>query len=151
MAGRDKPAIMKLLKNTPEFEPEEVVVAEELLDSYVASPADSGYYVLVAEIDSIVGYVCYGPVPLTKGSWDIYWMAVDREEQNKGIGKKLIQSAEEGIRKQQGRLSFIETSSQPSYEKTRRFHIAQGYQQICRVADFYSPGDDKIIYQKRLS
>jgi len=141
---------MTLLKNTPEFEPDEVVVAEELLDSYLAF-ADSGYHVLVAELDSIVGYVCYGPVPLTRGSWDIYWMAVARQEQNKGIGKRLIQSAEDDIVKKQGRLSFIETSSKPNYEKTRRFHISQGYQQICRVADFYSIGDDKIIYQKRLS
>jgi len=151
MAGRDKPAIMKLLKNTPEFEPDEVVIAEELLDSYLSSHSDSGYHVLVAELSSkVVGYVCYGPVPLTKGSWDIYWMSITRQQQGKGIGKSLLQTAEQNIRKLDGRLSFIETSSKPSYEKTRRFHVSQGYQQICQVADFYSIGDDKIIYQKRL-
>ena len=151
MAGRDKPAIMELLRNTPEFEPDEVVVAEELLDSYLASPTNSGYYVLVAEFDSrTIGYICYGPIPLTRGSWDIYWMAVDRQEQNKGVGKALLRSAEEKIRQEHGRLSFIETSSKPSYEKTRRFHMSQGYQQICRVSDFYSIGDDKIIFQKTI-
>jgi len=142
---------MELLRNTPEFEPHEVAVAEELLDSYLAFSTNSGYYVLIAEIDSrSIGYICYGPVPVTKGSWDIYWMAVARQEQNKGIGKALLLSAEENIRQEQGRLSFIETSAKPGYEKTRRFYISRGYRQVCRIADFYSIGDDKIIFQKSI-
>jgi len=142
---------MKLLRNTPEFESHEVAVAEELLDSYLAFSTNSGYYVLIAEIDSrSIGYICYGPVPVAKGSWDIYWMAVARQEQNKGIGKALLLSAEENIRQEQGRLSFIETSAKPGYEKTRRFYISRGYRQVCRIADFYSIGDDKIIFQKSI-
>ncbi len=152
MTGVDKPAIMHILRDTPEFKPVEVVVAEELLDSYLHNPSGSGYHVLVAEAGpSVVGYICYGPTPLTEGTWDIYWMAVAPKKQGRGIGRTLLASAEDKIIKEaQGRLAFIETSSTPEYERTRRFHQLQGYELICRIADFYAPGDDKLIFQKRL-
>jgi ribosomal protein S18 acetylase RimI-like enzyme len=151
MLKKDKPALMKILGNTPEFKPSEVVVAEEVIDSYLKDPQYSGYYTLVAENDTgITGYICYGPTPLTDGTWDIYWAAVDREKRGQGIGSALWKAAEEAIRKAQGRLAIIETSSLPAYEKTRRFHFSQGYEVIGCIPDFYAPGDDKLILQKRL-
>jgi ribosomal protein S18 acetylase RimI-like enzyme len=151
MTSRDKPAIMQILQATPEFKPDEVVVAGEVLDSYLSDPSGSGYHVLVAEVSSsIVGYICYGPTPLTEGTWDIYWMAVAANEQGRGIGRALLALAEDKIREAQGRLAIIETSSKPEYERTRRFHYLQGYQVAGRIGDFYAPGDDKLIFQKRL-
>ncbi len=142
---------MGILRNTPEFKPSEVAVAEEVIDSYLCDPQGSGYNTLVAEADSIVaGYICYGPTPLTEGTWDIYWMAVTPDKQGQGIGGALIAFAEEQIKKAQGRLAIIETSSKPEYEKTRRFHLSHGYEIICRIPDFYAPSDDKLILQKRL-
>jgi len=142
---------MKILQDTPEFKPSEVTVAEEVIDSYLKDPANSGYYTLVAEDDSgIVGYICYGPTPLTDGTWDLYWEAVARERRGQGIGSALMKAAEEKIRKAEGRLTLIETSSTPAYEKTRRFHLGLGYEIIARIPDFYTPGDDKLILQKRL-
>jgi len=128
-----------------------VVVAEEVIDSYLRDPEGSGYYTLVAEVaSSVVGYISYGPTPLTDGTWDLYWQAVDQEKRRQGIGSALMEAAEEEIRKAQGRLAIIETSSTPAYEKTRRFHIGHGYEVIGCIPDFYAPGDDKLILQKRL-
>jgi hypothetical protein len=61
-----------------------------------------------------------------------------------------MKSAEKDIVRAKGRLAIIETSSTPAYEKTRNFHLSQGYEVICRIPDFYTPGDDKLILQKRL-
>jgi len=128
-----------------------VVVAEEVIDSYLHDPSRSGYHTLVAEVDSTVaGYICYGPTPLTEGTWDIYWMAVAPEKQGQGIGSALMTFAEDQIKKAQGRLAIIETSSKPEYEKTQRFHLGHGYEVVCRIPDFYAPSDDKLILQKRL-
>ena len=152
MLQKDKPALMKILQNTPEFKPSEVVVAEEVIDSYLHAPVSSGYYTLIAEVaSSVVGYICYGPTPLTDGTWDLYWQAVAQEKRGQGIGSALMEAAEEEIRKAQGRLAIIETSSTPGYEKTIRFHLGNGYEEIARIPDFYAPGDDKLILQKRLS
>ncbi|MBI4304008.1 MAG: GNAT family N-acetyltransferase [Chloroflexi bacterium] len=148
--GTDKPAIMQILRNTPEFKPVDVAVAEELVDCYL-NYTDSGYYVLVAEVGSaIAGYICYGPAPLTEGSWDVYWLAVAASEQGRGIGRALLTSAEGQINEALGRLVFIETSSKPEYEKASRLYLSHGYDLICRVADYYEPGDDKLLFQKRL-
>jgi hypothetical protein len=61
-----------------------------------------------------------------------------------------MKSAERDIVRAKGRLAIIETSSTPAYEKTRHFYLSQGYEVICRIPDFYAPGDDKLILQKRL-
>ena len=151
MTSRDKPEIVEILRNTPEFNPAEVNVAEELLDSYLNDDQSSGYIVLVALVNSsVVGYICYGPTPLTEGTWDLYWAAVAREERGKGIGKALFIRAEKEIRRQGGRLAIIETSSKPEYEKTRQFHFSNGYRIVGRIPDFYADGDDKLIFLKHL-
>lgn len=152
MIPADKLSITKILHNTSEFKPAEVVVAEELIDSYLENPAGSGYHILVAEVDSAVaGYICYGPTPLTEGTWDIYWVVVAPEKQDQGIGSALMKSAEREILKAKGRLAIIETSSTPAYEKTRRFHISHGYEMVACIPDFYAPRDDKLILRKRLA
>lgn len=149
VSGQDKQAIMDLLRITPEFTPEEIAVAEEVIDCYLRDPVNSGYLVFVARWGtSITGYVCYGPTPLTRGTWDIYWMAVAPDVRGQGIGTALLGFAENRIRECGGRLAIIETSGKDSYRKTRFFYSSLGYEECCTVADFYAPGDDKIILQK---
>lgn len=151
MTRRDKPAIMRILAATPEFKPSEVVVAEEVIDSYLQSSYQSGYHIFVAEVGRrVTGYICYGPTPLTEGTWDIYWVAVSREEQSRGVGRALMTFAEGEIKRAGGRLAIIETSSQPEYERTRRFHHRHGFKLVGRIPDFYADGDDKLILLKRL-
>lgn len=151
MTGADKTSIVKTLRALPEFTSDEVVVAEEVIDSYLQNSVSSGYHIFVAEADSsVAGYVCYGPTPLTKDTWDMYWLAVDAKRQGQGIGRTLMAFAEARIRENQGRLIIIETSGRPQYDKTRRFHQSQGYGVVGRIADFYAPGDDKVFLEKRL-
>ena len=143
---------MEMLRNTPEFKPFEVAVAQEVIDSYLLDPLGSGYHILIAETDSnIAGYICYGPTPLTQGTWDIYWEAVSREKRGHGIGSMLMESAEKEIIRAKGRLALIETSSTPEYEATRRFFVGNGYEILATIPDFYAPGDDELILQKRFT
>jgi GNAT superfamily N-acetyltransferase len=151
IANTDRAALLKLLNNTPEFKPPEIEVAIELIDCCLRDNKNSGYSILVAEDDrDITGYICYGPTPMTDGTWDLYWEAVAQEKRGQGIGSALMKAAERAIRKVEGRLALIETSSTPAYEKARRFHLRNGYSEVARIPDFYSPGDDKLILQKRL-
>ena len=151
MNQEDKPSIMQILRSTAEFKRSEVIVAEEVIDSYLSDSYRSGYHILVAELNStIAGYICFGPTPLTEGTWDIYWVVVAPDKQRQGTGSALPESAEKSIRETGGRLAIIETSSTPAYEKTRHFHIRYGYEVIGCIPDFYAPSDDKLILQKRL-
>ena len=152
MTSKDKSALGSILQHTPEFTPAEVVLADEVISDYLFNPTESGYFILVAEIDSSIrGYICYGPTPITEGTWDIYWLAVDPGTQGQGIGRKLMQAAEEKIHKARGRLILVETSSKPGYEKTNLFYQRVGYKEAGRIIDFYAIGDDQVIYEKRFT
>jgi ribosomal protein S18 acetylase RimI-like enzyme len=151
MLPDDKMALLNILETIPEFGPADVLVAREVIDSYLENPAGSGYNILVVEIDhNAAAYICYGPTPLTQGTWDIYWMATSPENQGQGIGSSLIVKAESQIIESGGRLIMIETSSRQDYEKALRFYQHHGYEGISRISDFYAPGDDKLILQKKL-
>lgn len=152
MAQRDKPAIIQILRNTPEFKPDEIIVAEEVLDEYLRNGTRSGYNVIVAEVgSSIVGYICFGHTPLTVATWDVYWLAISPDFQRKGIGRTLLNSAEEEIKKAKGKMIIVETSSRPEYDKAKRLYASHGYQLICQIPNFYALGDDKLVFIKRLS
>jgi ribosomal protein S18 acetylase RimI-like enzyme len=151
MSAKDKPALMRILRHTPEFKTYEVEVAEEVIDGYLQDPEGTGYHALVAVDGSLIaGYICYGQTPCTVGTWDIYWVAVAGEKRGRGIGGALTKEAEDAIRKANGRLILIETSDSPVYENTRRFYLGHGYELVARIPDFYAPGDDLLIMQKRL-
>jgi ribosomal protein S18 acetylase RimI-like enzyme len=149
MLSRDKPQLMSLLRDTSEFEPAEIPVAEEVVDAYLDCPGQY-YTVTVATVKSvIVGYVCFGQTPLTQSTWDIYWMAVANEKRGLGIGKILLKSAEEAICQAGGKLALVETSSKPNYLNTRRFYLKNGYKRVARIVDFYACGDHLLTFEKR--
>lgn len=153
MKKEDREAILRVMHSTDMFNSEEVVVAEEMMDSYIQQPNQRDYYMVVIENEKkeIVGYMSYGPTPLTKGTYDVYWLAVSPSYQRRGYGKKLIEWLERKVKNEQGRMIIIETSSQPKYESSRQFYRDIGYEEVARIADFYKPGDDRIIYAKRLA
>ena len=99
----------------------------------------------------LVGYACYGPTPATDRTYDLYWIAVDPAAQGSGGGTLLLDEVERRLRDARGRLIVVETSSRAEYDATRRFYTARGYDEAARVGHFYAPGDDRVIYTKRLS
>jgi GNAT superfamily N-acetyltransferase len=78
-------------------------------------------------------------------------MAVRSGEQGRGYGRELVGWLEDAVRKAGGRMILIETSSQPKYEKTRRFYTGLDYKEISRIPDFYRKGDDRITFVKYFS
>lgn len=151
MTGDDEASVKEILRATAEFTPLDKKVAVELVDSYLCQGESSGYHILVAEIEqAVAGYICYGWNPLTEGTWDIYWVAVAGAAQGKGVGMALMALAERSIRNAQGRLIIVETSSLPSYERARLFYERLGYRTVCQIPDFYGPGDDQVVFYKRL-
>jgi ribosomal protein S18 acetylase RimI-like enzyme len=148
---KEKASVMRLLQTTPEFLPPEVIIAEELIDAFLEDTETSGYYIYVAELDGeIAGYICYGNTPLTEATWDIYWVVVAHDKQGFGIGRILMKHAEDDIKKMHGKLIMVETSGKPEYNKTRRFYDTLNYQRVCQIPDYYAPGDDLVLYSKRI-
>jgi len=127
-------------------------VAAEVLDEALRTGPAGHYQSLSAMLDGrLVGWTCYGPTPCTIGTFDIYWIAVEPTCQKRGAGRVLIAAAEIGMQSRQARLAAVETSGTPRYAGTRCFYRKLGYRQTARIPDFYAPGDDKVIYTKRLA
>lgn len=142
--------LTRILETTGAFTPEEVAVAVELLQIVINDPRQQDYLVAVADLDNVVaGYVLYGPVPLTQGNYDLYWIAVDPQAQGSGVGRQLMVHVEDQVRQRNGRMICLETSSQGSYQRTRKFYDQAGYLEESRIRDFYKPSDDRITYVKR--
>ena len=154
---RDKPIpsdvdrVRNIVRSSGFFSADEVEMAVELVQENLSRGEASGYFFLFVEINGgVVGYSCYGPIPCTKESYDLYWIAVLHEFRGRGIGRDLLARTEEKIRKIGGRQIYVDTSSRYQYEPTRVFYRANRYDQEASLKDFYSPGDDKIIYVKKL-
>ncbi|MBN2791485.1 MAG: GNAT family N-acetyltransferase [Desulfuromonadales bacterium] len=150
LTGLEK--ILRLLEETGAFTAPEVECALELLRIVLDQPEQQDYQVLVTEHDNQpAGYILYGPVPLTVGNFDIYWIATDPRLHGQGFGRRLMSGAEQDMRQRGARMIGLETSSQGSYVKTRAFYDKSGYRQEALIKDFYKPGDDRITYIKRFS
>jgi ribosomal protein S18 acetylase RimI-like enzyme len=87
---------------------------------------------------------------MTQGTFDLYWIAVDPDFQKHGIGSTLLVSLEEMVRAKGGRMILADTSTIPHYEKTQRFYLKNGFQEVARVPDYYRPGNDRITFCKKL-
>ncbi len=152
MKEQDRQVVLDIVEATGMFTPEEILCAREQVDIFLGQPGQKDYYLVVVENDEgrVVGYMSYGPTPLTDGAFDLYWMAVAPEVQGRGYGRELVGWLEDRVREEGGRLILIETSSQAKYKSTRHFYKKLGYREVSRIPDFYKPGDDKITFAKYL-
>lgn len=148
----DPDAVRRLVASTGFFSPTEVEVAVELVNERLRLGDPSGYHFLFAESGTrVVGYACYGPIALTLGSFDLYWVAVDRRSQGLGIGRTLLAEVERQVRRRDGRQLYVDTSSRPQYAPTRKFYARCGFDRVATLSDFYAPGDGKVVFRKALS
>ncbi len=147
----DAQALSALLRKIAQFKPDEVTVAEELIEASIRDPEGSGYESLVAISGAeVIGYVCFGPTPMTAATWDLYWIAVSPEVQGQGLGKQIYAAFAEVVRSRGGRQVRIETSSQEIYAATGGFYERLGFDLAGKLPDFYAPGDDLLIFYRVL-
>ena len=148
LTAADRGRIEEISRAVGVFRADEIAVALEVFDGAVAGSPD--YLALGAEHEGrLAGWICWGPTPCTLGTFDLYWMAVDPALHGAGVGSALLH-AMEGRLMGLARLIVVETAGRPDYAPTRGFYEARGYRAASRIPDFYAPGDDQVVYVKRL-
>lgn len=144
-------AIADIVKSSGFFSAEEIDVALELAEEKLTQPLDSSYQFLFAEDKKhVIGYACFGLIPATSGSYDLYWIAIDGQFRGAGLGKDLMKRTEKIISGLGGKRIYAETSSRHQYQPTQGFYQSCGYRKEAILKDFYWEGDSKIIYVKTL-
>jgi ribosomal protein S18 acetylase RimI-like enzyme len=151
---RDCDQVAAIIKRTENFNLAEKRVALELIADAVNRP-EIGYRCLVALADGgdeeiCLGYACYGQTPMTKHTYDLYWIVVDGVERGRGVGHAILEAIAETIRQLGGKIIRVETSTQESYGGTLQFYAREGFVEGGRIPDFYKDGDDLLIYYKNL-
>jgi ribosomal protein S18 acetylase RimI-like enzyme len=154
LRSRDRSRLAELLVATGAFHADEVDVALSLFDlSQAPNASDTDGYEFLGAFDGerLVGYACFGATPVTEGTYDLYWLAVDPAQQGRGLGRALVRAVEAKLIERGARLLVVETSSREEYAGTRRFYARSGYVEAARVRDFYAPADDRIVLTTRLT
>jgi ribosomal protein S18 acetylase RimI-like enzyme len=149
--AEDAGAILALARSEPLFSAEEAAVVAELLSDYLERPDHNGYFFLTAQQDQeLVGFACFGPTPMTQGTYDLYWIAVSSARKGTGIGRALMTAVESRVSDMGGRMLVLDTSGRPDYAGTRAFYERLGFVRTATIPDFYAAGDDLVIYSLRL-
>ena len=147
----DVERVRRLVESTGFFSAAEVELAVELVTERLQRGVASGYEFIMAEFGGeLAGYACFGPIPATVASYDLYWIAVPPDCQGRGLGRRLIEEVERRVRAAGGRRIYVDTSRRSQYESTRAFYEGCGYRLSAVLDDFYGPGDGKAIYLKKL-
>lgn len=151
----DAAAVRRLVADTGFFNGEEVDIAVELVEETLQRGERAGYAFVFADDDSgesgeLLAYTCYGPIPATRSSYDLYWIAVAPSSQGQGLGAAILRESERRAREAGATQMYVDTSGRDQYRPTRAFYERTGYERAAVLRDFFAPGDDKVVYVRRL-
>ena len=150
--SEEAPLLVKLTEATGLFKPLEVEALTEVFADYFAGDRELGHRSITSEQNgTLLGFAYYAPAAMTDRSWYLYWIAVRKDIQARGIGTELLRYVEKDIREEhRGRVLFIETGSVPHYEKTRQFYVKNNYETHAVLKDYYADGDSMVVFRKAL-
>lgn len=145
---KDREQLVRIIRMQNNFLQCEIDIAIEVIDATFNPKED--YRVLGAADDqhNMIGFISYGPIPLTVDRYDLYWIAVDPTRGRHGVGTMLLEEMERQLRDSGPAHIYIDTSSTPGYLPARLFYEKNGYEIAAHFKDFYRDGDDKIVYRK---
>ncbi|HQH31814.1 MAG TPA: GNAT family N-acetyltransferase, partial [Spirochaetota bacterium] len=96
----DAEVIEKITRETNYFTKEETLIARELVEERLQKGIKSSYLFNILEKESeIAAYSCFGEVPCSYISYDLYWIVVRNDLRGNGIGAYLLKKSEEYIKK----------------------------------------------------
>ncbi len=128
-------------------------VADGQCRGRVLEPDGDGSTCLVEDAEDgrgLASVVFYRPEEAADRAFDLTMIAVRPDLQGAGRGAALVRHAEQDLRGRGQRLLLIRTSGSPQYDRTRAFYRALGYVEHAPVADYWSDGDDLVLFTTRL-
>ena len=99
---------------------------------------------------NLIGGAYYAPEQFAEGVTNLYFIASRPDVRGKGIGSALLQFVENDCKERGIRMLIVETSGKEEFEQTRNFYKKNHYEEEGTIRDYYSFGDDKVIFRKLL-
>lgn len=149
-AAADREQIVDLVVAAGMFARDEARLVEELLQAHLGTEGLDDHRCTVLELDGRVDGVAFAqPRAAADRVWDLTMLGVRPGRQHAGIGTALIEQIEQDLSTTQ-RLLVVETSSTDAYAPARAFYRARGYDEAARVRDYWTDGDDLVVFRKDL-
>jgi GNAT superfamily N-acetyltransferase len=147
----DAPSVLALARETGLLTSAEIEDLRWRLDYHPQRPASHRHRALVwEEPGALEGAVYYAPVAMTDRTWTLHWLLARPPFSAHGVAGWLLHEVEEDVRREQGRLLVVETSSRPAVEGLRCFYEERLFEPSAVLPDFYADGEAQVIFRKRL-
>lgn len=150
----ERTQLLEVAVGTRLFTPEE---AESLLggvlDGLASSSMPTGHEVACCRAEdgsAALGWCYFAPDEHAHGVWNLWWIGVAPRHHGSGAGRALLKHVEQRAATQGGRILIIETSDSDLLARARRFYVSNGYAECGRIPNFYSDGECKVIFSRRL-
>ncbi len=143
----DAPAVVDLVVAAGMFTRDDAGFLLEALE-----PVE-GTTCLVEDADDGAGLasvILYRPEEAADRAFDLTMIAVRPDLQSTGRGEALMRHAENDLRERGQRLVVVRTSGTAQYDRTRAFYRRLGYTEHTRVPDYWTDGDDLVLFTTRL-
>lgn len=148
ITSADLPALIEVI-NSSELFPGEPLV--EMTNDFLTNSNSSEMW-YTYELNGIPSAIMFcAPEKLTEGTYNLYLIAVCKNEQGSGIGTQMMNFMEKALQSKQVRILLVETSSLPEFELTRKFYDNLGFTREAVIREFYQKGEDKIVFWKKIN
>lgn len=146
----DAPAVARLIVAAGMFTTEESAFVPDLFADFLSSPKDDRHGLVVLDDGGVLGVAYWRPIEMTDGVVDLTMIGVDPAAQGRGLGRMLMRHAETQVRGAGQRLMLVQTSGTDQYAGTRKFYAALGYDEEARIRDYWTTGDDVVVFRLAL-
>jgi ribosomal protein S18 acetylase RimI-like enzyme len=112
---------------------------------------DGEHWLVAQDAAGVCGF-CYCALErFTEGTYNLLAIAIAPARRGEGIGGAPLHGLREALRAAGGRLLLVETSSRPEYSAAKAFYRAAGFTPVATIPDFWSAGDDKLVFARPLA
>lgn len=145
ITSADIAPVIALSERSGLFDADGIELIKERLSDYLSGNNDLWFAAVDKDIEGAVYCI---PEPMTDGTWNILMLIVSPDSHGQGHGQALMNFIEETLAARGARLMIVETSSLDGFERARAFYPKCGYAEEARIKNFYTTGDDKVVFSK---
>ena len=139
---------LKEVLNSIDLFPAEML--DDMISDYFENPETSDIWFTTTQDEKSIAIGYCAAEKLTEGTYNLYAIGISSDVQGKGIGGAMMNYIENELKNQGQRILIVETSGTEDFRLTRKFYEKLNYTKEAVIRDFWSEGDDKVIFWKKL-
>ena len=145
----DREAAVEAIVDSTLFDSEDADFLRGVFDGHLEAGSESRCLVATVD-DRVTGVVYARPEEAADRVWDLTMIGVRAAAQGDGIGRALMRRVEEDLVDDGQRLMLVRTSGTDRFAPTRTFYRRLGYDEVARIPDYWTAGDDLVVFARAL-